>query len=377
MSFSIDKTEFVVSEEIINSNEFNIQSTPHSYKVCWDNSENPCELINQKLALNPNNILLIDEKVYGLYKNNIIHHPDQVCMISAFESSKTIEGAIEVFDFLYKRNFSKADTLIVVGGGITQDIGAFVGLTYKRGIKWVFFPTTLLAMSDSCIGGKAGLNFKEAKNQLAVFSAPKEVIINPRFIETLDEKDVKSGLGEILKLFITGGSSILNKYEQYVKNGQLVNVSNYRQLILMALAVKKSVIEQDEFESYERKALNYGHTFGHVIETLTNYQIPHGIAVVLGIVLVNQIGFDIGCLNQVQLDLVKGYCLDLLDESVLNSLKKLTACEILNYVKQDKKVLADSITLVLLENIGQIKFFSIKMDDLLTNKIQKALQTLY
>ena len=376
MKFRIEQTEFEVPEDHGNVSEFLIKSSPKPYSVYWDNAENPCEKINEKLVHNANNILLIDEKVYGLYRDRLQHHSGQVIFVSALETSKTLAGAEAVFNVLYEKNFSKSDELVVVGGGITQDIGAFIGATYKRGIKWSFFPTTLLAMSDSCIGGKSGLNFKDAKNQLALFSAPTEIIINTKFIETLDQRDIKSGLGEILKLFITGGKEFIEKYKQLVRNGEVEHHQNYHALIQGALAVKKAVIEKDEFEYHERKALNYGHTFGHVIESMSNYEIPHGIAVVLGIILINQVSYHEHILEKNDNDALKEICKDLLDNKSLNYLKKVDIYEIFSYLKQDKKVTGNKITFVILKDLGHMNFMALTINDELADKIKNAIACL-
>ena len=376
MNFQIAETKFQVPDDLYNCSEFTIKSSPKSYKVYWDHAENPCHLINQKLAQNANNVLLIDEKVYGLYRDKIKHQSTQVIFVSALETSKTLSGAEAVFNSLYEKKFSKSDELVVVGGGITQDIGAFIGATYKRGIKWSFFPTTLLAMSDSCIGCKSGLNFKDAKNQLALFSAPSEIIINTKFIDTLEARDIKSGLGEILKLFITGGHDFLEKYKLWVQHGRVENHENYYHLIQGALAIKKAVIEKDEFEYHERKALNYGHTFGHALESMSNYEIPHGLAVVLGMILVNQISCDEGFLEKKDNEYLKEICIDLLDNSSLNYLKKIDIYEIFNYVKQDKKVAGEMITFVVLSHFGHIGFMALKINDSLADKIKSAILSL-
>jgi 3-dehydroquinate synthase len=376
MKFRIEQTEFEVPEDHGNVSEFLIKSSPKPYSVYWDNAENPCEKINEKLAHNANNILLIDEKVYGLYRDRLQHHSGQVIFVSALETSKTLAGAEAVFNVLYEKNFSKSDELVVVGGGITQDIGAFIGATYKRGIKWSFFPTTLLAMSDSCIGGKSGLNFKDAKNQLALFSAPTEIIINTKFIETLDQRDIKSGLGEILKLFITGGKEFIEKYKQLVRNGEVEHHQNYHALIQGALAVKKAVIEKDEFEYHERKALNYGHTFGHVLESMSNYEIPHGIAVVLGIMLINQIACNMGQISAFNNAYIHDICHQLLNKESLSYLKKLDIYEILSFLKQDKKFTNNRLTFVILTDLGNMKFMPLEIDNHLAIQIEEATLTM-
>src|SRR3989338_5607310 len=198
MNFVVDQKTLVCSLELLQSNEFTVQSVPRPYKVTWDSNANPCDTVNTVLASNPNNLLFIDEKVFQLYGQNICHPEDKIFKAPAMEQFKTLDGVTQLFDFLYSRNFTKGETLVVVGGGIVQDVAAFASACYKRGIKWVHFPSTLLSMCDSCIGGKTGINYRDTKNQLALFSAPHAVIINPNFLATLDKADIKSGLGEIL-----------------------------------------------------------------------------------------------------------------------------------------------------------------------------------
>ncbi|MCX7119782.1 MAG: 3-dehydroquinate synthase, partial [Legionellales bacterium] len=222
-----------------------------------------------------------------------------------------MEGVLALYDFLHQHQITKGETLVVVGGGITQDISAFVAATYKRGINWVYFPTTLLAMSDSCIGGKAGVNYRGSKNQLALFSAPQSVMINTEFLRTLAAKDIQSGLGEILKLCITGGKHLVDFFQQSVEFGTAKQFDRFKPLIMNALAVKRAVIEVDEFEQNIRKGLNYGHTIGHVIEAMTDYAIPHGIAVVIGMMIVNQLSFEQGLLARKDCLAINGACFSL------------------------------------------------------------------
>jgi 3-dehydroquinate synthase len=199
--------------------------------------------------------------------------------VEAIEENKNIDTVLRVCEQLLQYEFDRGQTLIVIGGGIVQDIGAYTAKTFKRGIEWVYVPTTLLSQSDSCIGGKTALNFKNYKNQLALFSAPKKVVIDVSFLKTLSERDMISGYGEIAKLFITGGSYYINNFDAF----------DIETTIYHSLSIKKAIVEVDEFEIRERKSLNYGHSFGHAIESVMNYEIPHGEAVLLGIELINRL----------------------------------------------------------------------------------------
>ena len=135
---------------------------------------------------------------------------DSHSSFEAIEELKTVDAAFDLCDLLLKCNANRKTILYVIGGGIMQDIGAYAAATFKRGIPWVYIPTTLLGMSDSCVGGKTGLNYKHTKNLIALFSAPRKVLIDPVFVKTLDHENIFSGHGEILRLALTGGKNHLN-----------------------------------------------------------------------------------------------------------------------------------------------------------------------
>jgi 3-dehydroquinate synthase len=281
-----------------------------------------------------------------------------------------MEGVMTLYDFLYQHQITKRETLVVVGGGITQDISGFAAATYKRGLNWVFFPTTLLAMSDSCIGGKAGINYRGSKNQLALFSSPQKVVINTGFLQTLAAKEIQSGLGEILKLCIIGGQDLVDFFQLSLQSGAVKQVDVLQPLIMSALAVKRAVIEVDEFEQGIRKGLNYGHTLGHVIEAMSDYAIPHGIAILMGMMIVNQMSCEQGLLTQEQCLAIHTLCLTLIDAGSLELLKNLNTKDMMIRLQQDKKVSGDSVTLIMLHAPGHLGFVAVKMDNCLEQKIQ-------
>lgn len=365
MNFTIEDKQFSVPENFENIENFEIKSSPTPYKVSWVD-DSSYEKIKSIMSENPNNILFVDEKVYDLHLKNLGINKENIYKIKATEENKDIKNVLKFIEFLEKKNFTKAETLVVVGGGIPQDICAFVGAVYKRGIKWVLFPTTLLSMSDSCVGGKTGINHNKSKNQLALFSAPKEVIINPKFIETLESNEIKSGLGEILKLLITG--DMLDVYEKYVSGGQ---VKNYKPLILAALNVKKEVIELDEFEKLYRKSLNYGHTLGHAIEVLSDYKIPHGQAILIGILIVNEISVRRNMLKELENLKIRKFAEDVVD---LSSIKKIKTDKLADLLRKDKKTMGKVLTLVIIEKIGNTKFLKVDLDDKIISEIDDILQ---
>ena len=334
-TFKIDNIDFQTSTDI--KNELIIKSHPKNYKAIFSKFKN---------NFNSKEIVLVDKNVQQLY--NINH--DKMIIIEATEQNKSIETVLNVCEQLTKFSFDKGFTLIVIGGGIIQDIGAFTSKIYKRGINWVFYPTTLLSQCDSCIGGKTALNFKSYKNQLALFSAPQQVIIDTNFLKTLSKEDIISGYGEIVKLFLIGGEHYINNIDNF----------DYNAAIYHALNIKKAVVDYDEFENNERKSLNYGHSFGHVIEPLTNYKIPHGEAVLLGIEIINQI-FD---KNPTITNLINKY-------TNVDKIKHLDASKIISDLKSDKKVKNGIISFVVVPYPGKTIFVDTNIDNLLKEKVNE------
>ena len=218
-----------------------------------------------------NDVLVIDKNVAKLY--DVVSHFDRVITVDAVEDNKNMDCVLEIIDQLSEYNVKKSDVMHVYGGGITQDVSGMAASMYKRGLSWNYTPTTLLSMCDSCIGSKVNVNFKGMKNQIGTMYPPNEVTIDTTYLQTLSKSDLDSGVGEILKLF-----SIANIPW---------NITHLDDSIKTCLNIKKSVIEEDEYENTVRPILNYGHTFGHVFETLSDFKIPHGIAVLLGMYVVD------------------------------------------------------------------------------------------
>lgn len=196
--------------------------------------------------------------------------------LDATEQEKTLEtGVARVLDAFVARRITKADTVVAVGGGIVQDVSGYAATIFKRGIRWVYVPTTLLAMCDSCIGGKVGINHQAVKNMVGLFANPSEVVIDTRFLQTLPQREILNGLGELVKFATLAGNHMMDY--------MCVNLQNHEALIQMGLAVKTAVIEADQFDLGERLALNLGHTFGHALESASDNRVSHGIAVAVGI----------------------------------------------------------------------------------------------
>lgn len=284
-------------------------------------------------------VLVIDKTVLDLYKERYSGYTF-VFEIDAREDVKTMRTVLKLVDYLVETGFTKNDTLHVVGGGITQDISSMCAALFKRGIEWVFTPTTLLSMTDSCIGSKMGINHGESKNQLGTFYPPKRVIIDVNFLKTLSEEDINSGTGEILKL--------------YALDELPWNITNLEEAIRKCLEIKKKIIEEDELEKTIRPCLNYGHTFGHVFESMSNFRIPHGVAVLIGMYVIDRYFKHDVTRYDPYMHIIKKYSAYIILDDVM----------VLKHLKSDKKVLSDYITL-----INRREFVKVKLDDILVREI--------
>ena len=251
-------------------NNFKVKSVIHDYEVRFIDS------IDNTLAMElaDGDFIIIDNKIKTLYSvqlTNVLKKYNYIC-INATETQKSYSGIIPIIQKLIENGFRKNHRLVAIGGGITQDITAFISSIMYRGVNWIFFPTTLLAQGDSCIGSKTSINFEEFKNQVGGFYPPNKILIYPGFIDTLSEPEMKSGMGEMLHYFIVSGETDFLFYKKFYKEA-FIDKSILSKIIARSLEIKKGYIEKDEFDQNIRQVFNYGHSFGHAIESLTQYRI--------------------------------------------------------------------------------------------------------
>jgi 3-dehydroquinate synthase len=262
-------------EDLLVHNFF-IKSHSRTYSVEFNN-----DLIGSDELNTLGTHYIIDKNVLGVlggkFYQNIMDKT--VVVIEATEETKSYSGLEPVIDALIQNKLNRDSHLVAIGGGITQDITCFIANTFMRGISWTFVPTTLLAQADSCIGSKSSINFGKYKNILGSFTPPNRVIICEKFLSTLTEKDIRSGIGEIIKLYLIDGKLVDS---ETIRNDLSLHLYN-------TLKIKKTFIEEDEFDKGIRNLLNYGHCFGHAIESATNFGIPHGIAISMGMDIANKL----------------------------------------------------------------------------------------
>jgi len=273
---------------VSSQNDLVIKSIQGDYFVKFEDSINAAV---ERISLGENDYyLIIDSKVWEFHKESmksLSKFPR--LLIDVSESNKTLDQIGEITEWLVQQGATKSSSLIAIGGGMVQDLATFTAHIYYRGIKWIYVPTTLLSQSDSCIGAKCALNLLHFKNQLGVIHSPSLVIICSEFLSTLENLDYSSGYGEILKLSLTGKFEFYEDFKNHLaKNG--FARKEVSELIWKSLKAKQNIVELDEYESDLRRILNYGHSFGHALESLTEHKIPHGAAIIFGMDLMNYLG---------------------------------------------------------------------------------------
>ena len=254
------------------------------------------------------------------------------------EKSKTPETYLDIVDALGKNGFLREDTVVALGGGVVGDMAGFAAATYMRGVNLVHVPTSLLAMIDSSIGGKVGVDLPYGKNLLGAFYQPKLVLIDVAALETLPEAEWQNGLGEGLKYALLDGGRL---FEIVNKNAVKENLEEF---VALCAGYKAKIVEQDEKESGLRRLLNLGHTLGHAIEKKSGFEIPHGEAVKYGLKFILQASLNENNKNDLK------NALSMIDKYGANCPYEVN--DLLPLIKNDKKAEREVINAVLVNRIG-------------------------
>jgi 3-dehydroquinate synthase len=261
--------------------------------------------------------------------------------IKSGEEYKNINTCNLIWEQLSKNNFDQNALLINLGGGVIGDMGGFCASTYKRGIDFIQIPTTLLAMADASVGGKLGVDFKSFKNQIGLFNTPNSVLIDPQFLKTLAEKEMNSGFSEVVKHALISDIYLWKKLKKTSFNNL-----DWTKIIEISVKIKNNIILEDPIEKGNRKKLNFGHTFGHAIESYyleKKTPISHGEAVFMGIILET----EISDLSENEKGEIKSYILN--NFALPHTPKKL---DLHKFLLNDKKNQDRKINFSLLNGIG-------------------------
>lgn len=312
--------------------------------------------------------LIIDEKIVELYGEKVekLFANDHIIVVQATEDTKTLAECDILIKELVKKNIRKNSLLFALGGGVIEDIVGFISTILFRGIDWVFCPTTLLAQADSCIGSKSSINLGGYKNLLGSFYPPSLIIIDVGFLKTLPVEEIKSGIGEILHFYLLVGKDKLAEKLMLDYNRLLEFPGTLKEYILPSLKIKKSVVEIDELDKGQRNIFNYGHTFGHAIETVTSYEINHGQAVTMGMDIANYLSLRLGYIDEKTFKHMQGI---LAKNMPSFKLSEQNSAEYFKALSKDKKNLGNNLGCILTCGPGSMFKVQLPFESKLKNDI--------
>nr|QGT49661.1 3-dehydroquinate synthase [uncultured Candidatus Melainabacteria bacterium] len=347
----------------------NINEKEIHYPIYINNSDlNKLKKIILDEINHKNYIVIFSKKVYKLYSKILDFPKEKTLILPDGEHQKNHTNLTKILNFALSKNLKREDSIIAIGGGVIGDITGFAASIYMRGINFIQVPTTLLAATDSSVGGKTAINTKFGKNLIGSFYQPKAVFINVNFLKTLDEKQFKSGLGEVLKYgFIEKSctpekdSHLINYLSEHHEKILNKDILTLKELIKMCIELKIAVVQQDEKESGLRKILNYGHTYGHVVENLTNYRkYTHGECVIEGINFALKLAQNLNLISKEY----KFLCEDLIKKYEYKPLQKFDKNKILKIIKTDKKSDNEYIKFILATDYATVKEFDFTIKEL-------------
>ncbi len=270
------------------------------------------------------------------------------------EAGKSVRVVDHIWGELARNNFTRSDLLVAIGGGTVTDLAGFAAASWLRGIDWVAVPTTLAGMVDASVGGKTGINSPYGKNLIGAFHSPISVLIDPSWLRTLSDRDFAAGLAEVVKCGFIDDGEILNLIEGKSIADLRGNHALVNNLIERSITTKAKVVSNDFKESELREILNYGHTFGHAIERVSDYGIRHGEAVSIGMIFVAELAHLEGVLSE---ELVRRHRQILSNLGLPTSLKNVAGASnwisLYTAMALDKKARGNSIRFVILKEIGE------------------------
>jgi 3-dehydroquinate synthase len=346
--------------------KLSISSNIHDYQVTIEHSP---DFFNDLCNI-PSRCFIVDENVWTLYKGTFLRNLSEkdVIIQPIKEELKNLDSVQNLYDQLVNRSAKRNWTMISIGGGILQDITGFAASTIYRGMRWIYLPTTLLSQADSCIGSKTSLNYRGYKNLIGTFYPPVQIHIYPPFLNSLKDIDYQSGLGEIIKLFLMGGCEHYRNIIQLMAELQMRDPEALSIAIQEALKIKLSYMEGDEFDTGFRNLLNFGHDFGHALESASHYRIPHGQAVIFGMLAANCIARRRSLLNNsVEEEIADALLIPNL--SIPPSIDELDPEMFVQAMQKDKKRTGDALVLIMM--MDNFEFF--KANDVTPDEIQFAL----
>lgn len=350
-------------------NFIGLSTLPSYLTITTNPNERIKELINE---WNPDKVaILVDENTKSNCLESITIDYSTLIEIPSGEENKSIATCENVWKQLTQEGFTRQSLLINLGGGVIGDMGGFVAATYKRGMRFINLPTTLLSQVDASIGGKLGVDFGSLKNHIGVFKEPDQVIVNTEFLSTLPDRELRSGYAEMIKHALIADS------EQWeLLSNTSFGKLNWNELIPKSIGIKGAVVAEDPLERGLRKILNFGHTIGHAIESHwlnTPNKLLHGEAIAIGMIIESYFSIDHRWIELSDLKKITQYI-----RSVYPNLpsKLPTADELLPLMLQDKKNDSLQINFSILERIGKCQF-NVKVEQEWISEAISAYEDLY
>lgn len=294
-------------------------------------------------------VIISDDNIPKMYINTIsplLQNP-LTLFVPEGETSKSMEMAYSLINTLVENKITRSALIIALGGGVIGDLAGFVASIYMRGIDFIQIPTTLLSQIDSSVGGKVGINTKSMKNAIGSFKQPKLVLIDPNTLSTLEERQISSGIAEMIKYGLIADKSL---FKDISSKNVMKNIENY---IHRCVTIKKDIVVEDEMDYGKRQLLNYGHTIGHAIEQLSNYKLLHGEAIAIGM-----------CLMATQ-ESFQHNLVDTLHKYNLPTHHAYDKQDVYNLIKTDKKANGNKLNIVLVEEVGNGFIKTIDIKDIL------------
>ncbi len=306
--------------------------------------------------------IVSDETVADLYLEKVVNSLQTIpnikivsVLLPKGETNKNQQTLNLIYDKLIDNKFSRDCILIALGGGIVGDITGFAAASYQRGIDFIQIPTTLLSQVDSSVGGKTGVNHPKGKNMIGAFHQPKAVIIDVCVLKTLDKREISAGMAEVIKYGLIGDIDFLQRLNKIAEKVVKLNPQILIEIIKTSCLHKAKVVANDEKEKGERALLNLGHTFGHAVETITNYKTYlHGEAVAIGTMMAAELSKKLGKLSSDDVELIETLFTKSNSPTKLdNSNNIYNSEEIYNAMLLDKKVAAGKLKLIVFEKLGK------------------------
>lgn len=311
-------------------------------------------------------VVVTNPTVSGLHLNTLLDKLDveklNIVTIPDGEKYKTLDTVESILNECFEYKLDRKSLLIAFGGGVIGDMTGFTASLYQRGIDFIQIPTTLLSQVDASVGGKTGVNNKYGKNLIGAFYQPKAVYIDPSFLNTLPPREFAAGVAEVVKMAVMFDKTFF----EYLRNVDFSNTPTIKEMIRKSVELKAWVVNQDEKEAGIRAVLNYGHTFGHVVENETNYtRYLHGEAVAIGMVIANALAVELGMLTQTESETVTALLkkVSLPTEYIISDVD-----DFYEHFFLDKKSSKGSIKFILPEGIGSHKIVS-DIDDQIVKKV--------